>query len=111
MTTFVDGPAQGQCLRLRVAPFFLRVTEEGGKWDALNEWEDTPRPGEKLHAYQLVEKPGMCHLYFGGGKGGWYAIAKYQFVADQPDDQTMRENARWAHWCSLRGNLPEWVKK
>ncbi len=99
MTTFADGPAKGQNLSLQRAVKFLRVTEEGGKFDALDQPEDTPRPTEKLYAYRMARYDGMCHINRGGGRGGFYALALYQMVEPQPFDTIMRDNQTWAEWC------------
>jgi len=58
MTTFEDGPAKGQHLSLQRAPKFLRVVEDGGKWDALDQPTDEPRPGETLYAYRISSEVG-----------------------------------------------------
>lgn len=99
MTTFDDGPAKGQLLRLKRAPFFLRVVEDNGKWDALDQFEDHPKPHEKLYAYKCKEHPGVCHLHMAGGRGGWYAVATYLFVKNQPSDSDMRTEDAWHQWC------------
>jgi hypothetical protein len=78
MTTFLDGPAKGQCLSLRRSPELLRVVELNGKWDALDQPEDEPKPGEKVHIYRLVEHLGSAMLCRRGGGGGLCQIAKYK---------------------------------
>ena len=121
MTKFIDGPAAGQTLTLRRAPILLRVTFDGkdglfgeadGQWDALNELDDAAHPGERLYAYILRAPPTMIHVCRRPGGCGFYAIAEYVYLPDQPDDATMRDNAKWAAWCeSNRSQLmPEWVK-
>lgn len=87
MTTFIDGPAKGQCLSLKVARTFLRVTESKGVWDALDIPTDEPRPDEKLYLYRLHENLG---------------IASYRFVEPQPDDLTMRTSIRWSTWLEIQ---------
>jgi hypothetical protein len=109
MTTFTNGPAKGRHLMLKRTPIFLRVTEAGGKWDALNEPEDTPLPEEKLHAYRLAGMPGQCHVNISGGRGGFFALAEYELVAIQPDDATMRDAAAWSRWCHSQP-VPENLK-
>jgi hypothetical protein len=99
VTRFEDGPAKGTILQLHRAPFFLRVTESGGKFDALDQLEDTPRPDEKLHAYKAHGERGMCHIRASGGRSGFYAIATYKLVEPQPTDAQMRDNAAWSEWC------------
>lgn len=99
MTSFTNGPAQGQHLMLKRAPLFLRVVEAAGKFDALDQLSDEPESGERLFAYRQVGEPGMVHLNRGRGHGGFYTIATYTLVAPQPDDATMRDTAAWQAWC------------
>ena len=97
MTSFLDGPAKGQTLMLKRCARFLRVTDANGKWDALDAWEDSPRPEEKLYCYALHGKPGGAFID-GTGIRGFYAIAEYQFVEPQPDESTMRDDTKWHLW-------------
>lgn len=99
MTTFQDGPAKGQHLMLKRAARFLRVVESSGKWDALDRLDDEPRPDEKIYAYEIVSKPGMCHINAGKGQGGFYPLATYKFVTNQPTDAEMRAYESWLKWC------------
>src|SRR5712671_5454007 len=99
MTLFTDGPAKGQHLRLKRAPVFMRVTEEAGKFDALDQPEDTPKVSENLHAYRMVGTPGMCHINRGRNGSGFFTVATYQLVETQPDEKTMRDTELWRAWC------------
>lgn len=105
MTTFEDGPAQGKTLLLHRAVMFLRVTEENGEFDALDQREDEPKPTENLYAYVIAREPGMCHINRGGGKGGFYVLAHYKFATEQPDDATMRDFDKWSKWCHSHKHL------
>lgn len=98
MTTFQDGPAQGQRLMLKRAAMFLRVTECNGKWDALDQLNDRADHHEKLYAYRIVGVPGHCHINASGGRGGFYPVATYQFYDPQPTDSQMRDTGEWANW-------------
>jgi hypothetical protein len=98
MTTFQDGPAKGKTLMLRRAPRFLRVVEKNGKFDALDQLDDKPEPGENLFAYEITGRPGMMHIHKRGG-GGWYPIANYRFIEPQPTDAEMRTIEAWHSWC------------
>lgn len=93
MTRFQDGPATGQTLMLHRAARFLRVTKSiisgVDKWDALDQPEDQPKPNETLFAYEIVDKPIMCHV-------------KYKFVNPQPTDADMRTEEAWDAWCKSR---------
>jgi hypothetical protein len=99
MTHFLDGPAKGQHLMLKRAVRFLRVTESRGKWDALDQPADEPRPDERLYAYEIAGEVGMCHIRASGGRSGFYPIAEYRVVPVQPLDPVMRNTNEWAHWC------------
>lgn len=107
MTTFQDGPAKGKTLMLKRAPVFLRVTELLGEIDGLDQLTDEPEPGETLHAYVLTEKPGHMHLNTGRKPGGgFFPIAVYKLVADQPNQSTMKETGAWQAW-TRRQECPE----
>lgn len=99
MTTFQDGPANGQNLMLHRAVRFLRVVHDGTKWDALDQPDDTPAANETLYAYEIVGEPAMCHINRGGGRGGFYAIANYKLCNNQPEDSKMRSKTKWVDWC------------
>lgn len=94
MTRFEDGPAKGQVLMLKRAPYFLRVTEADGKWDALDQLDDEPSLSERLFAYELMGKPGVVFMR----PGGTYPAALYRFVERQPTDLQMRDGRAWALW-------------
>jgi hypothetical protein len=100
MTTFQDGPAKGQTMMPRRAPF-----QDGGKFDILDQPEDSPKATEKLCCYVLVEHTGMVHLCVRGknrGGGGMYPMATYKLYPQQPTDEEMRSNDRWQQWCMSR---------
>jgi hypothetical protein len=98
MITFKNGPAAGQKFRMERTPIFLRVTEEKGKFDALNLPEDKPRPDEKLYAYIALDYKGKIHVHASGGGGGWFPIIEYALVPKQPDDEIMRDTKKWRAW-------------
>lgn len=101
MTRFVDGPAKGQTFRIRRTPVFVRVTEEKGTWDILNDPGDAPRPTEKPHAYVLTERPGMCCIRASGGRGGVFSAGVYRACDPQPDEATMRDEELWTSWVYI----------
>jgi hypothetical protein len=104
MTTFIDGPAKGQHLRLHFSPQYLRVTEgANGKWDALDDPNDTALPEERIHVYELHEHLGMCHINAGRGRGGFYPIASYREVA-LPSTNHLRLNPIWDEWVAARAH-------
>lgn len=105
MTKFLDGPAAGQTLALGRAPKFLRAVfnEHEGIWDALDQVDDTPEPGETLHAYRVCGKPGKVHIRARHG-GGFFALAEYRTCL-QPTQQIMRDTELWRAWCREQQNL------
>lgn len=105
MTRFEDGPAAGQMLMLGRAPKFLRVVVSGGgKWDALDQLNDSPEDSEQLFAYELHGNV-TSGFWDGRGKdgrrtGGQFAGGTYRFVA--ADDAQMRTLEAWRAWCQSR---------
>lgn len=110
MTSFIDGPAKDQVLTLKRTPIFLRVVDDCGTWDALDQLDDTPTLTETLHAYRL--KKDMGHVFVDGtdkrGRRTGYSarIASYEYVQPQPDQQTMRNPAQWQAWCEAQPIQP-----
>lgn len=102
MTHFLDGPAKGKRLMLQRAPMFLRVTECGAEFDALDLWNDSARPEEKLHCYRLFENNGVA--FVDGSKfRGRCTIASYRLFPDPPEDAVMRDNGAWTKWATETG--------
>lgn len=102
MTRLIDGPAAGQTLMIHRAPFLLRVTMKNVKGkikcDALDQPHDKPEPGETLFAYKWKSAPaGHVHVRMKGG-GGFYPMAEYTYVREQPSQATMQSTARWQEW-------------
>lgn len=106
MTKFENGPAAGVTLMLRRAPVFLRVTQRGGKFDALDQLDDRPHEREKLTAYALKERPGWASIRASNGGGGFFPVATYEVIEAAPDDATMRDETAWRAWCEAHG--PQW---
>lgn len=108
MTTFRGGPLGQFTLLLKRSPDYLRAAADGPKRDALDLTGDEPAPGETLYAYRRVGQPGDVHLRIRRGWGdpnnvsGWYRVAEYEYVAEQPDQATMRDTAAWRAWCYER---------
>jgi hypothetical protein len=110
MTTFQDGPAHGVTLMLRRAPYFLRVTHDGNKYDALDQPTDSPRADETLHLYRITARPSACHIRAKNG-GGFYAMANYAFVTPQPPDAILRDNEAYAKWCGEQtDDMKRWAE-
>lgn len=107
MTSFMDGPAKGQHLMLKLSPAFLRVVVSCGKWDALDRPEDEPQPTEKIYAYKLSEIKGHCHINAGRGRGGFYPITEYRYIEAQPADFEMRGTGSWRRWCAKQEGCHE----
>lgn len=100
MTTFQDGPAHDAKLMLRRSPYFLRVTFDGAKYDALDQLDDVARPEETIHLYRITARPGWCHIRAAKGAGGFYSMGNYEFVSPQPGDAILRDNEAWVKWVS-----------
>lgn len=101
MIRLLDGPAAGQTLMLKRAPRFLRVVRgPSGKWDALDQLDDTPNDDETITVYARgAEKPGVVHLNMGRLGGGFYVLAYYRHHPAQPAEWQMRETSAWQAWC------------
>lgn len=111
MTTFEDGPAKGQTLMLHRAPLFLRAVHDAvtGKWDALDQLGDTPKPTERIFCYVLTGPPSHCHIRSSGGRGGFYSVANYRAILPNPlPQEIMRDNKAWADWCETQP-IPAWA--
>lgn len=84
---------------LKRSPVFLRVVEEFGNFDALDQLEDEPKDTEKIYAYRVFGSVGACHINRAGGRGGFYTMADYKFIPQQPSDAVMRNDSMWGDWC------------
>ena len=109
MSKLLNGPAAGTHLSLGRSPYFLRaVHAPDGKWDALDQLEDTPAPNETIHVYRLASEPMTAHVdgrnpETGKRYGRWMSIADYVLHSEQPDDATARNKAAWQEWCAEQG--------
>jgi hypothetical protein len=106
MITLLDGPAADRSLALRRAPVFLRVVEkprarkDDNRWDALDLLSDVPHSSEKIHVYFRVTYPRWLHMKCSPrSASGYYAIANYRYVVNQPADAVVRDTERWRQWC------------
>lgn len=102
MMTLKGGPAAG-VYAVRRAPYWLRaVTSRAGKGDVLDQLDDQPRSGERVHVYRRVGETGWVNVC-GRGKGaGRYVIAEYEYLADV-DGEALRGTDAWHRWCRERG--------
>jgi hypothetical protein len=98
----LDGPGVDLTFELRLAPTFLRVVQSPSKWDALDQPDDVPEPGEHVHVYRLV--PGTWSSYHIRGasraSSGCFATCDYRWVADAPVE--LRETTCWRVWATLQ---------
>lgn len=101
MITFENGPAHGKTLLLRRAPRFLRVVlSNTDAIDALDQLDDRPAANEKIFAYEIVGKAQRVHLLMNPRRNsGWYVMARYRYIEEQPHDPEMRDQARWEFAC------------
>lgn len=96
--SLLDGPCEGTYLCKR-APLFLRaIVDEKGEKDCLDLVDDTPAESEKVYVYKREGAASVVHLYFGGNKGGWYALGQYRFMPDV-DGEALRDNEAWQKWA------------
>lgn len=101
MTTFKDGPAKGQKLNLSRTPIFLRVTHDKttGKWDALNQLEDTAKPEETILVYRATSNRPMG---ISCGGSGCRLMMQYAIYWNQPADEILRDNKQWVDWVETQ---------
>lgn len=84
---------------LKRIPSCLRVTQDGDKFDALNELHDKPMASETLYAYELIGNVmGHACVRASGGRGGIYPLAHYRLVQNQPPEVIMRDTLLWRQW-------------
>jgi hypothetical protein len=104
MITFLDGPAQGKQLSLSRAPYFLRVVMDPfGNVDALDQLSDTIRDGEIAYVYYKAEDHGSV-IYCRRGKGCTHVEhANYVQFDEQPGQDVLADNERWAQWATAKG--------
>jgi hypothetical protein len=108
VTRFEDGPAQNTALSLRRAPYYLRVVMKDGKFDALDQLEDTPAADEQITVYFLKSNDGFVHVdgrdpKTGKRFGRTETMATYKLCPVQPDDATVRSTMLWQAWCQEQG--------
>ena len=108
MITFQGGPASGLTLELQRAPMFLRVVHNGKTFDALDQLDDKPEPGETIFTYKIIGQPGYAFIdgrdkKTGERFGRKTAIAKYEFYYTQPSDEIMLDNDKWGAWATETG--------
>ena len=95
-------------LSLKRLPKYLRFCYSGAGisrcaniWDALDQPDDEPCPGESLLAAVLVNN-GSVHIdrsVKGRRVGSWHQTADYELVDPQPSQEVMRDRATWQAWC------------
>ena len=103
MIRLIDGPAAG-VYAVRRAPSFLRaVVGPDRQLDVLDQLDDRPEPGEKVHVYRLREDGPRGAVQICGPRGvsGRYAIGEYVHLADV-DGEQLRRRGDWREWCRLR---------
>lgn len=104
MITFQQGPADGKTLCLQRVPVYLRVVvDKSGNIDALDQLDDTPRAGETIHVYKLLNHAGTVHIdrrdpKTGKRFGEWMQMAYYQLMEVQPTQEQARDTAAWQSW-------------
>lgn len=100
MSRFIDGPAKGVFLSIQRAPFFLRVVNSGGDWDALDQLDDQPKPDEEITVYMRVSVPALIHVHLANPRRGyWMQSADYRVLPEQPLRDAVDQTDRWRQWC------------
>lgn len=99
MTRFVDGPAFGVGLAIKRAPTYLRVGFQNGEWDALDQLDDEPKPGETFYCYRVIKVQGILHINYGRGRGSCTPLAFYHYYEEQPGQEIMADNRAWRAWA------------
>lgn len=109
MIKFRDGPAAGVTLMLHRAPQYLRVVRAGRKaWDALDQLDDQPEPGESITVYRIDPATfSRYHLLCRRPRGGsgWYCNGEYDVVEPQPGEEHLRTTAAWQAWVSSQPSV------
>lgn len=117
MIAFLDGPAAGVRLQLRLAPMFLRVVtrnrDRSNMWDALDQPGDEPRRGETCFVYVLKAMPTRYFIRCSPpSAGGAFMSGEYVHLTERVPPAALRDNESWREW--LRDNeqrlLPEWAR-
>ena len=96
-------------LSLKRTPVYLRFVCKGitgcsRNWDALDQLDDKPEPGEFIIVGRLGKR-GSMHLdrvVNGRRVGEWYQTADYDPVDDQPPQDVLSDNAKWREWAENR---------
>jgi hypothetical protein len=109
----LDHPLFRGSLSLKRAPKYLRFTVRGmascsRNWDALDQPEDVPEPGEQVIA-AIKRSSGSMHLdrtVNGRRVGEWYETAVYAPIEEQPPDDVIRDTAKWQAWVMAREEQP-----
>lgn len=99
-TRFIDGPAEGKRLSLQRDPLFLRVVVDGrGKVDALDLLDDVADPSERIFVYRQFANHGRAFFCTRGKGCQLENMNSYTLYHEQPADEVLRDNAKWAEWC------------
>ena len=101
MTTFLDGPAQGEALQLKRTPVYLRVVQNGPVFDALDQLGDEPEETELIYVYQITGPVQAWTLT----PQGRIPVATYRHVQPQPHDQQVRLTHCWRAWTERQSQL------
>lgn len=76
------------------------VRTDEKRWDALDQLDDLPKSHEEIFVYKLANQPQRVHLKMSKrSESGFYMMAEYRFVEDQPPDDVLRDTIKWRLWC------------
>jgi len=109
----MDFPTFRGPIMLERAPKFLRFICAGllssGKWDALDQLDDVPKPDEQVFAARL-HREGTVHIDRVVKRkkvGEWIKTADYRMIDDGPPEAVLRDNDAWRAWCIERNAAEE----
>ena len=104
MVTFLDGPAAWEVLQLRRVPLLLRVVRDrGGARDALDQLDDVPKKSETIHVYRRRDDKPVSRYHIRCSPriaSGFYWLACYSVLPDQPSDDQVRTTEAWQAWAT-----------
>lgn len=112
MVKLENGPAPGN-YPIRRAPLFLRAVIDGatGEKDVLDQLNDAPKEGEKVHVYRRIGAALPARVCRGrGGRVEFQLLADYRYMPEV-DGEKLRETDAWRQWCLEHQGKPPTEKQ
>ena len=110
---YLDTGGGRVSLTLKRAPKYLRFVMRGTDYatlDALDQWDDQPRDGETVYAAVIAYSSDVhlsCRDKDGRRYGRREKTATYELVPEQPDQETLRDTARWQAWAIAQHEMTQ----